>query len=161
MGIDSLDREPNLYSSYRFKGDPEMFSIGTLSDRTGVKVPTIRYYEQIGLIPRPDRSTGNQRRYDRAALDRLAFIRHARDLGFPLDRIADLIALEADPDRPCAEASRIAAERLADVRARLHRLHRLEAELTRIVGQCHGDGTVGACRLMTALADHEGCAGTH
>ena len=64
-----------------------MFSIGDLSRRTGVKVPTIRYYEQMGLVAAPERSEGNQRRYSRHELERLAFIRHARDLGFAVEDI--------------------------------------------------------------------------
>lgn len=70
-----------------------MLTIGKLGEAAGVKVPTIRYYEQIGLLPEPDRSAGNQRLYGQSALDRLAFIRHARELGFPLDAIRDLLSL--------------------------------------------------------------------
>ena len=70
-----------------------MLSIGKLSAATGVKVPTIRYYESIGLLPEPERSTGNQRLYGRKQQERLAFIRHARDLGFPLDSIRELLSL--------------------------------------------------------------------
>ena len=81
-----------------------MYSIGDLSRRTGVKVPTIRYYEQMGLISPTHRSQGNQRRYERGDLDRLAFIRHARDLGFDIPAIRDLIALSRHPDMPCTGA---------------------------------------------------------
>ena len=70
-----------------------MLTIGKLGDAAGVKVPTIRYYEQIGLLPEPDRSSGNQRLYARRTLDRLSFIRHARELGFPLK------ALETELER--------------------------------------------------------------
>jgi DNA-binding transcriptional MerR regulator len=65
-----------------------MYSIGELSRRTGVKVPTIRWYEQAGLLDEPGRTAGNQRRYARADLERLAFIRHARDLGLGIARYA-------------------------------------------------------------------------
>jgi len=85
-----------------------MYSIGDLSRRTGVKIPTIRYYEQMGLIAAPERSEGNQRRYERSELERLAFIRHARDLGLSIDSIRDLLALSQHPERPCGEADRIA-----------------------------------------------------
>ncbi|WP_144389857.1 MerR family transcriptional regulator, partial [Phaeobacter sp. 22II1-1F12B] len=64
-----------------------MLTIGTLSKKTGTKVQTIRYYEQIGLMPEPGRTEGGQRRYDNAQLDRLSFIRHSRQLGFSLDAI--------------------------------------------------------------------------
>lgn len=77
-----------------------MLTIGKLGEAAGVKVPTIRYYEQIGLLPEPDRSAGNQRLYGQSALDRLAFIRHARELGFPLDAIRDLLVSLTDPINP-------------------------------------------------------------
>jgi DNA-binding transcriptional MerR regulator len=73
------------------------FSIGELSRRTAVKVPTIRYYEQIGLLPEPPRTEGQQRRYDKDAVARLAFIRHARELGFDLDAIRTLMSLQDNP----------------------------------------------------------------
>ena len=67
-----------------------MLSIGELSKRTGVKIPTIRYYEQQGLIDAPERSEGNQRRYEPAQLERLSFIKHARDLGIPIGSVKEL-----------------------------------------------------------------------
>ena len=81
-----------------------MFSIGALSKQTGVKVPTIRYYEQIGLIDPADRTQGNQRRYNDEALQRLGFIKHARELGFSIETITALIDLNNHPDRSCGEA---------------------------------------------------------
>ena len=82
-------------------------SIGELSRQTGVKVPTIRYYEGAGLIPAPARTEGKQRRYDAAAVGRLNFIRHARELGFEVEAIRELLAMNAQPDRSCAEVDRI------------------------------------------------------
>lgn len=137
-----------------------MYSIGDMSALTGVKVPTIRYYEQLGLIAPAGRSEGNQRRYDARGRDRLRFIRHARALGFPLDAIRSLLALSDDPETPCAEADRIAAAHLADTRARIARLQRLAAELERIATGCTAD-SAGACRVLDALGDHGQCAGPH
>ena len=137
-----------------------MFSIGELSQRTGVKVPTIRYYEQMGLLDAPERSHGNQRRYDRKGLERLAFIRHARDLGLPIEAIRELIRLSSHPDRPCDDADRIASEQLEAVRARIAQLRRLESELERISTGCKADH-VGDCYVIRALADHELCASEH
>lgn len=82
-----------------------MFSIGQLSQRTGVKVPTIRNYEQIGLLAAPDRTRGNQRRYKHEGLERLVFIRHARDLGFSIESISTLIELQDHPNRTCLAAT--------------------------------------------------------
>ncbi|MHB2266230.1 MerR family transcriptional regulator [Aliihoeflea sp. PC F10.4] len=137
-----------------------MFSIGDLSRRTGVKVPTIRYYEDVGLIAPAERSEGNQRRFGRDELDRLAFIRHARDLGFSLEAIRDLIDLSSHPDRTCHAADEIAAEQLASVRERIARLKRLERELERMTRNCEGH-TVGECDVLRSLADHDLCAGDH
>lgn len=134
-----------------------MFSIGQLSRRTGVKVPTIRYYEGLGLIAPEGRTAGNQRRYGRSGLERLGFIRHARDLGLPLEAIRELIAL--DPTSH-ADTHRIAATHLADVRDRIARLRQLEAELARIVESCAG-GPGQDCDILTALGDHGQCGGAH
>lgn len=137
-----------------------MFSIGDLSRRTGVKVPTIRYYEQMGLIAAAKRTEGNQRRYDRDGLERLSFIRHARDLGLSIDAIRELTELSAHPERPCADAHRIARAHRTAVRTKIARLKRLEAELGRIETMCDAD-TVGDCRIIEALADHSLCSGEH
>jgi len=74
-----------------------MFSIGELSKQTNVKVPTIRYYEEIGILEPATRTEGNQRRYDAAGLERLSFIRHARELGFSIEAITSLIELQEHP----------------------------------------------------------------
>lgn len=136
-----------------------MFSIGQISKRTGVKVPTIRYYEEIGLLS-SERNAGNQRRYHAAGLERLSFIRHARDLGLSPDAIRDLLALGADPDAPCADIHTITRAHLSDVKARIAKLRRLEKELTRIEANCHMDD-VGDCYVIEALADHGLCDGEH
>ena len=94
---------------------------------------------------------GGHRAYTQAHLDRLAFIRHARELGFPLDDVRALLCLSDDPDRPCADA--IARQHLGAVRSRIARLQALEAELPRMVDAC-GHGKVGACRVIQMLADH-------
>ncbi|MDR5652792.1 MerR family transcriptional regulator [Ruixingdingia sedimenti] len=133
-----------------------MLTIGKLATATGVKVPTIRYYEQIGLLPEAERSEGNQRLYGRATRERLSFIRHARDLGFPLDAIRELLSLADDPDRPCAEADIIAARQLAAVRERIARLEALRTELERMVAQC-AHGTISDCRVIEVLGNHDLC----
>src|SRR5215210_684515 len=89
--------------------------IGEADRQSGVKVPPIRYYEQIGLLPAPPRSEGNRRQYDADDLRRLAFIRHARELGFEIDAIRTLLALQDEPDQSCVAADQIARARLAEV----------------------------------------------
>ena len=138
-----------------------MLSIGELSRKTGVKVPTIRFYEQSGLIAPAERSEGNQRRYGVEELDRLTFIRHARDLGIKLDAIRELLELSAHPEEPCLRADVIAREHLAAVQEKIARLKRLEDELERIVARCDGDHPVGDCYVIRSLSDHGLCVHEH
>lgn len=138
-----------------------MLSIGDLSRRTGVKVPTIRYYEQMGLLKVAGRSEGNQRRYERTDLERLAFIRHARDLGLDIPAIRELIALGQHPNQPCANADRIASDHLAGVREKIIKLKKLEAELERIVSHCDGGHSVEECYVIRSLSNHGLCEGEH
>lgn len=138
-----------------------MFSIGELSKRTKVKVPTIRYYEEMGLLAEVERTSGNQRRYDKAGLERLSFIRHARDLGFSIEAISSLIELQDHPDRSCKTATDIAVSQLADVRGKIKRLKLLEKELTRISKSCDGHSIAGDCYVLASLADHELCSKDH
>ncbi|APX21681.1 MAG: MerR family transcriptional regulator [Rhodobacteraceae bacterium] len=137
-----------------------MLSIGTLAKRTGTKVQTIRYYEQIGLMPEPGRTGGGQRRYGDAELDRLAFIRHSRDLGFPLDAIRELLDLSDSPERSCAQVDDVARKQLKAVQARIARLQSLETELRRMIGACQSD-RVADCRILEVLRDHEECLSDH
>ncbi|MCB4457799.1 MerR family transcriptional regulator [Leisingera sp. McT4-56] len=137
-----------------------MFSIGQLSKATGVKVPTIRYYEEIGLLPEPGRNAGNQRRYGQDGMDALGFIKHARDLGFSLEDIKALMGLDGHLGDDCAEADRIARSQLANVRDRIRKLQQLASELERISHLCDG-GSGGCCKVLTALGDHSQCAGEH
>lgn len=132
------------------------FTIGHLARETGCKVQTIRYYEQIGLMPPPRRTQGNQRRYGPRHVERLAFIRHSRELGFPLDAIRELLSLADVPDRSCEAADRIAQGQLRQIESRIARLKSLESELRRMVVQCRG-GRIAECRVIEVLGDHAHC----
>ncbi len=138
-----------------------MFSIGELSKQTNVKVPTIRYYEEIGILEPAIRTEGNQRRYDAAGLERLSFIRHARELGFSIEAITSLIELQEHPDQSCGEATAIASAQLADVRVKIRKLKMLEKELARISTGCDGEGLSADCYVLKALADHKLCQQEH
>ncbi len=137
-----------------------MYSIGEMSRRAHVKIPTIRYYEQMGLIEAPERSAGNQRRYTKSQLQRLAFIRHARDLGLAISRIRELIDLSADPYKSCREADQIATQHLAHVRDKIRQLKNLETELMRISSKCAGKN-IGECYVIQSLSDHTLCESDH
>lgn len=131
--------------------------IGALAERTGVKVETIRYYEQVGLLPPPERSEGNQRRYGRRHVERLAFIKHARDLGFAVDAIRTLLKLSDNPAMACDDAHAIAVAHLDEVRHKIDRLRSLEKELERIATTCSGGVAACDCAIIEALADHGQC----
>lgn len=134
----------------------QAFTIGHAARAAGSKVQTVRYYEQIGLMPRPDRSGGNQRLFTRADIDRLRFIRHSRDLGFSIEAIRELLAMADRPDMPCGEADAIAARHLEEVEARIARLESLRAELERMLRQC-AHGAIADCRVIEVLGDHDQC----
>ena len=134
------------------------FTIGRLAHLSGCKVQTIRYYEQIGIMPEPMRSEGNQRLYDDNHAARLGFIRHSRALGFSLDEIRELLDLSDDPDRPCEVADEIAKRHLAEVSFKIEQLTALKGELERMVDHCSG-GRVCDCRVIEILSDHDKCLG--
>ncbi|MEM8624485.1 MAG: helix-turn-helix domain-containing protein [Pseudomonadota bacterium] len=141
-------------------GELPALSIGVLSKRTGTKVQTIRYYEAIGLLPEAGRTEGGQRRYRPRDLDRLAFIRHARELGFGLEAIREFLDLSDNPGRPCAEVDRVAERHLSNVELRIERLQALRSELKRMLRECR-QGTVGECRVLEVLRDHAQCLADH
>lgn len=135
-------------------------SIGELARRTSVKIPTIRFYEQIGLLPPPPRTEGGQRRFGQAEVDRLNFIRHSRALGFEVEDIRELLALASAPQASCHQADSIARNHLAEIERRIASLEALKLELTRMIAQC-GRGRVCDCRIIEALANHSLCATEH
>jgi DNA-binding transcriptional MerR regulator len=111
-------------------------SIGELARRSGATPPTIRYYEQIGLLPRPDRGDGGHRMFGDADLKRLTFIRRCRDFGFPIDQVRDLVTVMEDPGRSCTDMRDLAQTQLASVRSRLEELRALEVSLSELVVGC-------------------------
>lgn len=133
------------------------FTIGRVSKKTGVKAPTIRYYEEIGLLPEPGRSKGNQRIYNEASVKRLTFIAHARELGFRLEQIRELLHLADNPQQSCDQANDIAEQHLVDIESRMSRLRSLKKELLNMVDVCRTNGTVAECRVIETLADHGKC----
>jgi len=129
-------------------------SIGELAKRTRTKVETIRYYEGIGLLPEPVRTEGNYRSYDSAQLGRLSFIRRARDLGFSLDHVRELLDLADQRDRSCEAVDMIARQHLIEVERKIADLTALRDELSGVIGRCRR-GTVADCRIIETLAPPE------
>lgn len=137
-----------------------MLSIGQVAKKTGLKVPTIRFYEQERLIGAPPRTESGRRLYSDKDVRRLSFIRHARALGFELPDIRSLLDLADHPERPCGDADRIAGKNLETVRQRIEQLRALEQELSRMIVACQG-GAVAECRIIESLGDHGLCAKDH
>lgn len=133
-------------------------TIGELSRQTQVKVPTIRYYEQIGLLAEPTRTEGQQRRYRPEDIRRLNFIRHARELGFEVEAIRQLLDMAGDPDRSCGEVHAITKAHLEEVKDKIARLTALRDELEAMVACDHRK--ISDCRIIEVLADHGQCRHT-
>jgi DNA-binding transcriptional MerR regulator len=124
--------------------------IGDLSREAGVNIETIRYYERSGVLPMPARQGNGRRVYDETDVHRLGFIRHARELGFDLQSVQTLLALQERPHASCLDASRIAQAQLDEVERRLVQLQSLRSELSRMVAECR-KGIVAECRVIEAL----------
>ena len=129
----------------------EKLAIGDLAKTTGTKVETIRYYERIGLLPAPSRTSGNYRAYGPEHLARLRFIRRSRYLGFPLQQIRALLGLADDRKQDCAAVDVIARGHLAEVERKIADLTALRRELQGLIGQC-SHGTIAECRIIEALS---------
>lgn len=130
----------------------ERMTIGDLAKATGVKVVTIRYYEQAGLLPEPTRTEGNYRLYKSQHTRRLQFIRRLRDLGFTLEQVRQLLQLASDKNQDCGDVDRITNQHLATVEEKLRDLQRLATELRRLSRCCKGGGRIAECRIIEALS---------
>jgi MerR family mercuric resistance operon transcriptional regulator len=129
----------------------ESFTIGALSELTGVNIETIRYYEKIGLLPTPRRSQGRHRLYDRELTRRLQFVRRSRELGFSIEEIKALLRLVDQGGLGCDEAKAITERHLADIRGKITDLKRLERVLGRLATDCEAN-ELPQCPLLETLA---------
>jgi DNA-binding transcriptional MerR regulator len=129
---------------------PDIYSIGSLSQLSGVNIETIRYYEKVDLLPALSRASNGYRQYDVTSLERLAFIRRGRELGFSIDEIRELLQLAHHPERPCADADRMTRAHLNDIEGKIRDLQRMRRALTQ-VAHCTSR-TAEHCELLGALA---------
>src|SRR6185503_4673269 len=128
--------------------------IGDLARKTGCSVPTIRYYEEVGLLPRAARRTSGQRAYDASAAQVLGFIRRCRDFGFSVKEVRSLISFTDGRSRACLDARDVAQEHLKTVRGRMLELMELERSLSRYVSACSAlcaDGPAPGCTILEDL----------
>ncbi|GAB3183377.1 Hg(II)-responsive transcriptional regulator [Hydrogenophaga aquatica] len=124
-------------------------SIGAFAEAAGVNVETIRFYQRKGLLAEPQRPYGSIRRYRQVDVARLRFVKTAQKLGFTLDEIGQLLRLEDGAH--CHDAAELAGLRLADVRARIADLQRIESVLSRLLQQCHSSSENVSCPLIAVL----------
>lgn len=125
--------------------------IGELARAAGTPAPTIRYYEKIGLLASPARSEGNYRRYGSEDLARLTFIRRAREIGFPIDQVRNLIELSDQRDMDCCEVMAMTRQHLASIEQKIADLTSLKLRLAGLLSSCEG-GKVADCRIIDALS---------
>src|SRR5690242_14011791 len=130
-------------------------SIGAVAKRAGVAIDTIRYYEREGLLPQPTRRPSGYRSYGEGTVAQLRFIRRAKNLGFTLEEIRELLALSADRQRGVKAVRQRAQRRLADIEARIAELERVRAGLAELVEACPGHGAPEQCPILRALSGEE------
>lgn len=126
-------------------------TIGQLGKATATKVETIRYYERIGLLPAPARTAGNYRSYSDEHRRGLAFIRRARELGFSIEDVRELLELAGHRESPCVEVDQIVERHLETTEKKIAALKRLRGELRDTLASCRG-GRIGECRVVRALS---------
>ena len=128
-----------------------MITIGDAAERSGVNAKRIRHYESIGLLSPAQRSEAGYRLYDARQVEELSFIRRARDLGFSIDQITDLLALWRDRDRSSADVKRLAMDHVAELEARVEQLQAMAGALKHLARTCHGDDRPD-CPIIESLA---------
>ena len=128
-----------------------ILSIGQVARRAGVGIETVRFYERQGLLAEPPRKESGYRQYTEDVVDRLRFIRRAKELGFTLKEIAELLALRLDPETSCGEVRGRAKAKITDIGAKIRDLQRMRQALDKLVASCRGRGPISACPIRDAL----------
>ena len=126
------------------------FTIGQVAKEGGVHVETVRYYQRIGLIAEPARPTGGVRRYDQTIIERLRFVKRSQELGFSLDEVRQLLAL--DDGRSCRETRRLAEHKLIVIEQRLSDLERMRKTLKSLVVECASGKRPRSCPIIASLS---------
>lgn len=130
----------------------KVMSVGALSTQAGCNIETVRYYENIGLMPEPPRSEGGHRQYTHSHAKRLCFIRRSRELGFPIDQVRELLKLIDEPNHTCGEVKAITVVQAREVQKKISDLERLRDALNKMTVSCSGGSyTVDDCPIIDAL----------
>ncbi|HDZ27130.1 hypothetical protein LCGC14_1680320 [marine sediment metagenome] len=128
-----------------------ILTTGQLAKKAQVNVETIRYYERRGLIPEPLRSESGYRHYSQDSIARIQFIKRAKELGFSLKEVSELLSLRVDPNTNCADVKRMAEVKITDIKEKIHALQRIKEALTKLRASCQGSGPAGKCPILEAL----------
>ncbi len=126
-------------------------SIGQVARQTGIGVETVRFYERQGLVEEPVRRASGYRQFDETVVDRLRFIREAKELGFTLNEIKELLSLKLDPSSSCADVKGRAEAKIKDIEEKIRTLQRMKRALVRLTKACSGDGPTSACPILESL----------
>lgn len=130
-------------------------SIGQLAKRAGVGVETVRFYEREGLLVEPQRRQSGYRQYQSDTVDRLLFIRRAKELGFTLKEIKELLSLRVDDDKTCADVRQQTKAKIADIEDRIRSLQRMKRALVKVTRQCSGSGPTSECPILESIERKE------
>ncbi len=126
-------------------------TIGQLADQAGVGIETVRFYEREGLLDEPARKDSGYRQYEEGVVARLRFIKGAKELGFSLKEIKELLALRVDPTTTCAEVRSKAQAKIADIEEKIQTLQRMKKALVKVTKQCSGRGPTSECPILEAM----------
>lgn len=129
----------------------EGLKVGEVAKQAGVNLQTIHYYERRGLLPRPPRTGSNYRAYPEDAVRRVRFIKRAQELGFTLKEIQELLSLRAAPRARCADVRKRAEIKVQDIDDKIRTLQAIRKALTKLIGECSGEGPVTQCPILEAL----------
>ena len=130
-------------------------TIGQLARNGGVGVETVRFYERKGLLAEPDRRPSGYRQYNEDVVDRLRFIKRAKELGFTLSEIKELLSLRLDPTTTCADVKSRTEEKITDIEAKIRTLQRMKRALVKVTKACSGSGGTSECPILEALEKGE------
>jgi MerR family transcriptional regulator, copper efflux regulator len=128
-----------------------IYSIGQVAKQSGISVETIRYYEKEGLLEEPERKESGYRQYKEEAIDRLTFIQQAKELGFSLKEIGELLSIKSDANTVCNDVKQLAQEKLADIESKIKMLQRMRKSLKKLVDICPGHAPINDCPILEAL----------
>ena len=129
----------------------EGFTTGQLAKKAGVNIETIRYYERRGLIPKPGRRDSGYRQYSDETVKRVQFIRHAKELGFSLKEIHELLSLRHDPGTPCSMVKSKANSKIEDIEVKIRTLQGMKKALMKLTNACSGKGPLKGCTILGVL----------